>query len=115
MRNEGIESALKDYDYKRSHMNDSFNFNENQLLQIGYKLMNANMLNEAKIAMKHMSQDNDSSFKMHNLLGELYFLTGDYDKAKDTFNKSLQLDMENKYASEMLDSINQKISTKRHD
>ena len=100
--NEGI--AL----YKSLKRNDpnTYNFSdENQLNQLGYKLIEKNQIEDAIKIFKLNISEFPNSANAYDSMGEAYYLNGSHDLALVNYKKSLELNPKNLNAMEMIKKI----------
>ncbi|HKI79741.1 MAG TPA: serine hydrolase [Ignavibacteriaceae bacterium] len=103
--NEGIEL------YKSLKKNDpnAYNFsNENELNQLGYKLMEKNQIQDAIKIFKLNISEFPNSANAYDSIGEAYYLNGNNDLAIVNYKKSLELNPNNSNAIEMIKKIQKK-------
>jgi proline iminopeptidase len=106
INNEGIEKASAYYeDFKQIHPN-AFLFSENGLNMLGYNYLWKKDYDGA-IALFQMNVDAyPDSWNVYDSLGEALLERGDKEKAKENYQKSIQLNPENKAGKKVLDQIN---------
>ena len=100
--NEGI--AL----YKSLKKNDphAYDFtDENELNQLGYKLIEKNQIESAIKIFKLNISEFPNSANVYDSMGEAYHLNGNDDLAVSNYKKSLELDPNNSNAMEMIKKI----------
>lgn len=103
--NEGIEL------YKSLKKNDpnAYNFsNENELNQLGYKLMEKNQIEDAIKIFKLLISEFPNSANPYDSMGEAYYNYGNNDLALVYYKKSLELNPNNSNAIEMIKKIQKK-------
>lgn len=107
IESDGIDQALDMYrDLK--DQKDIFNFRANQLNGLGYKLINEEKYEVAKVILELNAKEYPDNFNVWDSLGEIYMILGKYELAVDSYEKSLELYPENTNAVEMIRKINAK-------
>ncbi len=104
----GIDSAINFYNFNKLKDNDTYDFREQELNLLGYKLWSIKKINEAIEIFKLNVTAYPLSSNAHESLGEAYLERGDKQMAAESFNKSLSMDPQNSDAIRMLKKINNK-------
>ena len=96
---------------KKKHFLE-YNFsNENGLNQLGYDLIEKKQIKNAISIFKLLISEFPNSSNAYDSMGESYFLNNQFELSKKNYQKSLELDPENKNAEKMISRI-KKISVK---
>lgn len=103
--NEGIEKALFKYNELKETKTDEYNFKESQLNSLGYTLLQLEKIKDAIEIFKLNVEVYPESFNVYDSLGEAYMINGDLDLAIDNYEKSLELNPNNKNANKMIEKI----------
>ena len=102
VKQNGIESALRQYrDLKREQF-DSYSFAENELNSLGYQLLNMQKVEEAIEIFKLNVEAYPQSSNAYDSLGEAYLVNGDKELAIKNYQKSVELNPQNTNGIEML-------------
>ncbi len=105
IRNEnGIDSAIQFYNFNKTNNYDKYDFSEQELNLLGYKLWSIGKIDEA-IEIFKMNVAAYSSSNAYESLGEAYLKKGDKDKAETCFREALKLDATNQDAIRMMKQI----------
>lgn len=112
MLNEDIRLAFILNDHKKGveiynqikQHNEGINF-ERGLNNIGYFYLSNNQIDKSIIIFTFYTQEYPNSSNAFNSLGEVYFIDNQYDLSKTNYEKSLDLDPNNKNSEEMLKKI----------
>lgn len=104
IQEKGIDKALDLY-IELEKQNDIYNFRSDQLNGLGYKLINENYLDLAKIIFKLNTQKYPNDFNVWDSLGEIYMLLGEDKLAIESYKKSIELYPGNSNAVEMIKKI----------
>lgn len=102
----GVEAAIKYYTRLKKEKKDAYTFNESQLNTLGYELLRLNKKKEAVSILKLNVQEYPEAFNTYDSLAEALLANNDKAGAIENYKKSLQLNLENKNAQEMLDKLN---------
>jgi len=107
IESDGIDPALDMYrDLKDKK--DIFNFRADQLNSLGYKLINEEKYEAAKVILELNAKEYPDNFNVWDSLGEIYMILGKYELAVESYEKSLELYPENTNAVEMIRKIKAK-------
>jgi CubicO group peptidase (beta-lactamase class C family) len=100
--NEGIKlyHSLKQGDYNLYNFGDP-----NELNGLGYDLLTSKKINESIAIFKLAVSEFPENANLYDSLGESYFTNKQYDLAIENYQKSLELNPENKNAEKMLKKI----------
>jgi tetratricopeptide (TPR) repeat protein len=98
----GIDSAIQFYAYNKQKNSNIYDFSEQELNLLGYKLWSIKKINEAIGIFKLNVIAYPASSNTYESLGEAYKEHGDKQLAISNFNKSLELDRKNSDAIRML-------------
>jgi len=101
----GIDAAISQYQHLKKSKPDEYNFNFWELNSLGYRLTQLEKLPEA-IAIYKLNIDNfPESSRAYNSLGDAYQLSGEKKLAIEGFNRTLEIDPDNKYAINKLKQL----------
>jgi hypothetical protein len=103
--NSGIDAAKERYHQVKGDT-EKYNLKENQLNMLGYQLMQGGMITEAIEVLKLNVEAYPGSWNVYDSLGQAYLLNGDTEEAKKNYQRSLELNPDNKNAEQMLEKIN---------
>jgi len=107
IRNEdGIDSAINFYNFNTLRRRDTYDFGEQELNLLGYKLWSIKKIDEAVAIFKLNTTVYPGSSNTYESLGEAYLERGDKQMATESFNKSLSIDPQNSDAIRKLKKIN---------
>ncbi len=102
----GVEQAARQYhDLKAAH-SATYNFDESELDNLGYRLIRANKFKEAVRIFQLNVEAYPQSSNVYDSLGEAYMDDGDKPQAIANYQKSLQLNPQNRNAVQMLQKLN---------
>ena len=87
-----------------------YDISENKLINLGYYYVSNQSFNEAKAIFKLSIEMYPNSYNTYDSYAEACMLNGDNDEAIQNYNKSLELNPDNKYAIEALKKINEKMN-----
>ena len=102
----GIDSAINFYNFNKLRHTGIYDFGEQELNLLGYKLWSIKKIDEAVAIFKLNVGAYPASSNAHESLGEAYLERGDKQMAAESFNKSLGIDPQNSDAIRMLRKIN---------
>ncbi len=105
IRTEGVEAAVKQYHELTKNQPESHNFQERELNNLGYKLLEEKRFKEAIAVLQLNVEAYPSSANVYDSLGEAYMLNGDKALAIKNYEKSLELEPANGNAVEMLKKL----------
>ena len=108
IRTEGIESAMQKYHLLRMESNPNLIFSEKSINTLGYKFLNEGKFNEAIKIFEMNVADYPESFNAHDSLGEAYMKSGKEALAIESYQKSLDLNLQNENAKKMLEELKTK-------
>jgi CubicO group peptidase (beta-lactamase class C family) len=101
----GIDSAIAQYRDLKKNQPQGYDFSENQLNRLGYRLMQEGKLKEAIRILQLNVEAYPQSGNVYDSLGEAYMKNGDKQLAIENYEKSLKLDPGNANAVEMLKKL----------
>ena len=102
---QGVEAAVKQYHELRSAEPDGYDFREEQLNYLGYRLIGMKRIKDAIAILKLNVEAYPQSANVYDSLGEAYMGDGDKELAIENYEKSLQLDPRNQGALEKLKQL----------
>jgi len=102
----GIEAAAKQYRELKAAAPATYNFDENELNNLGYQLIRANKFKEAIRIFQLNVEAYPQSSNVYDSLAEGYMDDGDKAQAVANYQKSLQLNPKNRNAVLMLRKLN---------
>jgi tetratricopeptide (TPR) repeat protein len=105
MDQEGFEQALKLYTERRAREPRQPIFSENFLNQLGYKLINQNRLTQAIVIFKLNVESYPQSANAYDSLAEAYMLSGNKEMAIKFYEKSIELNPNNRGAVEAIKKL----------
>lgn len=101
----GIKTAVKLYKSLKSSLFDKYNFKEEQLNMLGYKLLTEKKIKDAIEILKLNVESFPASFNVYDSLGEGYMADGNNELAIYNYKKSLELNPDNENAKDMLQQL----------
>jgi hypothetical protein len=106
--NRGSDAAMAQYrELKRTRPSD-YEFNEEALNQLGYRLLQENRNADAIAIFKLNVEEYPKSDNVYDSLAEAYAKDGQKQLAVDNYRKSLELNPKNQHAIEQLKELEQK-------
>jgi tetratricopeptide (TPR) repeat protein len=84
-------SAVEQYHKLKKEYPDAYDFNERELNNLGYDLLEADRVAEALEVFKLNAEAYPESWNVFDSLGEAYLINGDREKAVECHKKSLEL------------------------
>jgi CubicO group peptidase (beta-lactamase class C family) len=102
---QGIDSAIRFYMANKADDHGEYDFSEQELNLLGYKLWSINKIDEAIEIFKLNVVAYPSSSNAYESLGEAYLNKGDKNQAEVNFKESLKLDPTNQDAIRMMKQI----------
>ena len=104
----GIQTAVTRFKQLREQHGLYFNLDEKFLNNKGYKLLRQNKYEEAIAVFRLNVALSPESFNVYDSLGEAYMSAGKKEMARKNYQKSLDLNPDNKNAQEMLKRLKNK-------
>jgi hypothetical protein len=101
----GIDAVVKRYNELKQKGFEGCYVNEGQLNMLGYRMLNNDRAKDAVEVFKLNVDAYPESANVYDSLGEAYMNNGDNKLAITNYEKSLELDPENKNAAEMLKKL----------
>jgi tetratricopeptide (TPR) repeat protein len=102
----GIEAAVKQYRELKATQPDAYDFSEDEFISLGYLLLHQKRTREAIEIFKLSVEAYPESYNTYDSLGEAYMNNGEKDLAIQNYQKSLQLNPNNRNGIEMLKKLN---------
>ena len=102
----GIDAAERQYHELKSTASGAYNFEENELNNLGYQFLRANKLKDAMRILQLNVAAYPQSSNVYDSLGEAYMNAGNKPLAIANYQKSLQLNPKNSNAVKMLEKLN---------
>ena len=99
------DAILKYHQIKKSKQRKNFIFDESQLNNLGYQMMKENKMENAIKLFELNVEEYPNSANTYDSLGEAYMNAGNKELAIKNYEKSLQLNPQNKNAEEMLKKL----------
>jgi len=103
-----VESAIEQYHDLKEKYSDDYDFAETELNNLGYQLLGMKKIKEAIKIFKLNVDVFPESSNVYDSLGEAYMINGDKEFAIKNYEKSLELNPDNKNAIEMLKKLHEK-------
>jgi len=97
-----VESAIRQYHELKAAQPDAYDFGEEELNSLAYRLFQMKKLKEAIEICKFNVELHPQSFNAYDRLAEAYMISGDKERAIKNFEKSLELNRFNWSAAETL-------------
>lgn len=101
----GISQAVSTYLWLKKDKSVEYNFREDQLNTLGYKLLADRKIKDAIAILELNALTYPQSSNVYDSLGEAYLADGQNEKAAENYEKSLALNPGNETAVEMLKKI----------
>src|SRR5580700_3598172 len=98
----GVDAAVKQYHDLKAVQPTTYNFDEDELNSLGYRLLNAKKFNDAIRIFQLNVEAYPQSSNVYDSLGEAYMNSGNKPLAISNYQKSLQLNPKNAGAVSML-------------
>jgi CubicO group peptidase (beta-lactamase class C family) len=102
----GVEAAIKQYRELKTTQSSVYNFNEQELNNAGYELLQMGRTKEAIEIFKLNVEAYPQGFNTYDSLGEAYKKNGDNELAIQNYKKSLELNPQNGGATRALARLN---------
>lgn len=107
LRDAGIDKALERYRELKAAPPADCRFSEQSFNLLGYRLLGQGKTAAALAIFRLNAEAYPASANVYDSLGEAYLKAGDPAKARENYEKSLQLDPKNTNARKALDSLGQ--------
>jgi len=101
----GIDAAIKFYHSLKEEKNSRFSFDEEQLNMLGYSELNAKKVKEAVALLKLNSEEYPDSWNVFDSYGEACAVNGDTVLAIENYEKSININHDNKDGIEKLKKL----------
>jgi hypothetical protein len=105
IQEKGIAPARELYEKLKTEKSAEYNFREDQLNSLGYRLLRENKIKEAVAVLEWNAAANPKSANAFDSLAEAYLADGQKDKAIENYEKSLALNPKNENAAAALKKI----------
>jgi|ERR1022692_1155824 tetratricopeptide (TPR) repeat protein len=102
----GVDAAVKQYHDLKAAQPTTYNFDENELNSLGYRLLNAKKFNDAIRIFQLNVEAYPQSGNVYDSLGEAYMDAGNKPLAIANYQRSLQFNPRNGGAVKMLQKLN---------
>jgi hypothetical protein len=102
----GVDAAIKQYHDLKAAQPTTYNFDENQLNSLGYRLLNAKTFNNAIRIFQLNVEAYPLSGNAYDSLAEAYMNAGNKAQAITNYQKSVQLNPKNRNAVAYLQKLN---------
>ncbi len=106
IKSSGLDAAAKQYHDLKAVAPSTYNFDEDELNNLGYELIRAKKFKEAIRILQLNVEAYPQSSNVYDSLGEAYMDDGDKVLAIANYERSLQLNAKNRGAVEMLRKLN---------
>jgi len=100
-----VQTAIKQYRDLKATQQDAYDFGEQQLNGVGYRLLQTKRVKDAIEVFKLNVEVFPQGFNAYDSLGEAYMANGDKSLAIQNYKKSLELNPKNTSAVEMLKKL----------
>jgi len=100
-----VDEAISAYEENRKKFPDWFIFGENTMNIMGYRLMGAQKMEDALKVFELNAKEHSKSFNVWDSLAECHMRSGNKEKARKYYKKSLELNPENENAKKMLEKL----------
>lgn len=91
LQEKDVQRAIAEYHHLKEKFPDVYDFDEDELNTLGYRLLRTDRIEQAIEIFKLNAQAFPDSWNLYDSLGEAYFLDGDRQLALENYEKSLQL------------------------
>jgi uncharacterized membrane protein len=105
LASKGLDAAVKQYHDLKTAQPATYNFDEDELNALGYRLLNARKFKEAIRILQLNVEVYPRSSNVYDSLGEAYMDAGDKPEAVANYRKALQLNPKNKNSAIMLQKL----------
>lgn len=102
IQEKGIEAAVTQYHELSTAQPDAYDFSEDELIQLGYQLIHQKRYKEAIEIFKLSVEAYPQSYNTYDSLAEAYMDNGDKDLAITNYEKSIQINPNNRNGIAML-------------
>lgn len=103
-----VVTAIRQYRELKAKESDAYEFGEDELNSLGYRLLGAKKVKDAMEIFKLNVEVYSQSANAYDSLAESYMVNGDKELAIQNYKKSLELDPRNNNAIEMLKKLGAK-------
>jgi hypothetical protein len=103
--NSGIDTAVQKYREFKKDSPDKFNFKESELNTLGYQLLQGGRIKDAIEIFKLNVEQFPDSWNAYDSMGEAYADDGQKELAIKNYEKSLELNPDNKNGAEVLKKL----------
>jgi hypothetical protein len=105
IRQQGLVSALSEYDRLRQEDPEKVLFRDAPMRELGYDLMSQEKLEGALQVLALNAATYPTSSAAHSMLAEAHNRLGEREKALESCQRALELDQENSHAASLMESI----------
>jgi tetratricopeptide (TPR) repeat protein len=112
MASRGIDAALRQYHDAKASAPTAYNFDENELNELGYRLIHFEQIKQAIFILQLNAETYPQSGNAYDSLAEAYMDGGDKTRAITNYQRALQLNPKNRNAVQMLRAL--RASTETH-
>ncbi len=105
IQKDGIRAAVDQYHQLAATQHDGYDFSENELVTLGYRLLHLKKITDAIEIFKLSVEAYPQSYNTYDSLAEAYMHHGDRDLAIQNYRKSLDLNPANANATKMLQKL----------
>jgi tetratricopeptide (TPR) repeat protein len=105
IQEKGVNAALAQYRDLKLTRRDTYDFSEDDLIALGYRLINMHKYNEAIAVFGLSVEEYPASYNTYDSLAEAYMDNGNTELAIQNYKKSLELNPNNKNGIEMLKKL----------
>jgi imidazolonepropionase-like amidohydrolase len=105
IQKDGIHAAVDQYHQLAATQHDGYDFSENELVSLGYRLLHAQKITDAIEVFKLSVEAYPQSYNTYDSLAEAYMDHGDRDLAIQNYRESLELNPANTNATKMLQKL----------
>jgi hypothetical protein len=104
----GVDSAIVMYQDLKKNKPNEYNFKENQLIMLGYQLIQSGKNDDGIKILKLNAEVYPNSASVYESLGQAYAYTGNTEQALENLKKCLSINPDNKSAAEAIKKLEQK-------
>ncbi|MBN2071393.1 MAG: tetratricopeptide repeat protein [Candidatus Krumholzibacteriota bacterium] len=113
IKKKGLENGIKVFQKLKSDGQENIYFKEGEFNTLGYVFLYHEKPDEAIGVFKLNVEEYPDSWNTYDSLGEAYLASGNIEKAKKYYQKSLQINPENKNGQMVLQKIQKKMEMKK--
>jgi tetratricopeptide (TPR) repeat protein len=102
---QNIEAIVDLYHVLKEEHFDEYQFGEGELNLLGYRMIGQGRIGDAIKVFKLNISEYPESWNVYDSMGEAYMLNREFDKSRENYQKSLELNPDNNNAAEKLKEL----------